>query len=57
MADDAAPVARAGPTDRVTIALLFSQIRTQEPSATLADLVTVVGELVTALKDTLPAVR
>jgi hypothetical protein len=45
------------PTNRVTIALPFSQIRTQEPSAELADLVTVVGDLVAALKDTLPAAR
>jgi hypothetical protein len=55
--DVAAPVPPAPPANRITIALPFSQIRTQEPSAELADLVTVVGDLVTALKDTLPAAR
>ena len=55
--DVVAPVLPAPPANRFTIALPFSQIRTQEPSAELADLVTLVGDLVTALKDTLPAVR
>jgi hypothetical protein len=57
LGDVVAPLASAPPTNRVTIALPFSQIRTQEPSAELADLVTVVGDLVAALKDTLPATR
>jgi|HubBroStandDraft_6_1064221.scaffolds.fasta_scaffold2461777_1 hypothetical protein len=45
----------AGPTSRVNIALPFSQIRMQEPSQELADVVSLVGELVVALKDTLTA--
>jgi hypothetical protein len=44
---DVAPVARTGATNRVIIALPFSQVRRQEPSGELADLVAVVGELVT----------
>ena len=48
---------QAGPANRVTIALPFSQIRMQEPSAELGDLVTVVGDLVAALQDALPADR
>jgi hypothetical protein len=54
-----APVAgvSAGPTSRVTIALPFSQIRMQEPSQELADVVSLVGDLVAALKDTLSATQ
>ena len=51
-----APVPPAGP-NRVTIALPFSQIRMQEPSVELADLVAVVGDLVMALQDTLTATQ
>ena len=47
----------AGPTSRVNIALPFSQIRMQEPSQELADAVALIGDLVTALKDTLSATQ
>jgi hypothetical protein len=59
-ADVVAPpgvAAPPSPTSRVTIALPFSQIRMQEPSVELADLVTVVGDLVAALKDSLGAAQ
>ena len=49
--------APSGPTSRITIALPFSQIRMQEPSAELADLVTLVGDLVAALETALPAAQ
>ena len=57
LSDVVASALPAPPTNRVTIALPFSQIRTHEPSVELADLVAVVGDLVAALKDTLPAAR
>jgi hypothetical protein len=47
--------ASAGPTSRVAIALPFSQIRMQEPSQELADVVALIGGLLVALKDTLTA--
>jgi hypothetical protein len=49
--------APAGPTSRVNIALPFSQIRMEEPSQELADVVALVGDLVAALKDTLSATQ
>jgi hypothetical protein len=55
----APPVAEApaGPISRVNIALPFSQIRMQEPSQELADVVALIGDLVAALKDTLSATQ
>jgi hypothetical protein len=49
--------APAGPTSRVNIALPFSQIRMQEPSQELADVVTLIGDLVTALEGTLTSTQ
>lgn len=49
------PEAPAGPTSRFNIALPFSQIRMEEPSQELADVVALIGDLVAALMDTLTA--
>jgi hypothetical protein len=49
--------APTGPTSRVNIALPFSQIRMEEPSQDLADVVALIGDLVAALKDTLSATQ
>ncbi len=49
--------APAGPTSRVNIALPFSQIRMEEPSQELADVVALIGDLVAALRDTLSATQ
>ena len=46
-----------GPTSRVNIALPFSQIRMQEPSQELADVVALIGNLLADLKDTLSATQ
>lgn len=51
--DPTAPA--SGPTSRINIALPFSKIGMQEPSQELADLVTLVGDLLVALKGTLSA--
>jgi hypothetical protein len=53
VSDALVPVAPPAPTNRVTIALPFSQIRLQEPSQELTDLVALVGDLLGALRDTL----
>jgi hypothetical protein len=45
----------ARPSNRVNIALPFSQIRMQEPSQELADVVALIGDLVAALEETLTA--
>ena len=52
---EVAPVAEtpAGPSSRINIALPFSQMRMQEPSQELADVVALIGELVAALEGTL----
>jgi hypothetical protein len=47
------PEPPAGPTSRINIALPFSQLRMQEPSQELADVVALIGELVAALEGTL----
>ena len=49
--------AASGPSSRVNIALPFSQIRLQEPSQELADVVSLLGDLLDALKDTLTAAQ
>jgi hypothetical protein len=51
------PEAPVGPTSRVNIALPFSQIRMQEPSQELADVVALIGNLLADLKDTLSATQ
>jgi hypothetical protein len=49
--------AQAAPSSRVTIALPFLPIRMPEPSQELADVVALIGDLVTALQGTLGATQ